>query len=422
MGYYPQWMQSDFPVSKIDLDVVTHVIHSFGWPDKEGNILSYSNMFNYGNSEIIHAKNRKFLLALGGGGNGEGFPVVVASADLRKKFINNLIKICEDYGYDGVDIDWEQPKSATERSNLNLLISEMDSIFYAYNPNLLITMAVPISNWSGQWYDFYTLKQHIDFFNAMTYDIHGAWSNHAGHNSPLYQSPSNDPDGSCETGINYLVQFRGIPAEKINMGVPFWGKQYNATKINGAFTGDVADIRYYDIPKLIGNGWEYKWDSEALAPYLVSDDNSKILTYDNPESIRLKSEYAIKRELGGLMIWALGYDVTNSGQELIGSIRKNYLSIQSLENDIIIKRFSLQTYPNPFNSSCKIKFELQNKGFTKVTVIDITGKQVDQLIDQQLSKGNYQLTWNATKEMSGIYFIRIESENYSSTKKVLLLK
>jgi len=48
--------------------------------------------------------------------------------------------------------------------------------------------------------------------------------------------------------------------------------------------------------------------------------------------------------------------------------------------------------------------------------------EVDQLIDQQLSKGNYQLTWNATKEMSGIYFIRIESENYSSTKKVLLLK
>ena len=216
--------------------------------------------------------------------------------------------------------------------------------------------------------------------------------------------------------------YDSIIAEKINMGVPFWGKQYNATKINGAFTGDVADIRYYDIPKLIGNGWKYKWDSEALAPYLVSDDNSKILTYDDPESIRLKSEYAIKRELGGLMIWALGYDVTNSGQELIGSIRKNYLSIQSLENDIIIKRFSLQTYPNPFNSSCKIKFELQNKGFTKVSVIDITGKQVDQLIDQQLSKGNYQLTWNATKEMSGIYFIRIESENYSSTKKVLLLK
>ena len=43
-------------------------------------------------------------------------------------------------------------------------------------------------------------------------------------------------------------------------------------------------------------------------------------------------------------------------------------------------------------------------------------------IDQPLTKGNYQLTWNATKEMSGIYFIRIESENYSSTKKVLLLK
>ena len=42
--------------------------------------------------------------------------------------------------------------------------------------NFLITMAVPTSNWSGQWYDFSSLRPHIDFFNAMTYDIHGSWS------------------------------------------------------------------------------------------------------------------------------------------------------------------------------------------------------------------------------------------------------
>jgi len=45
VGYYPYWMQSEFPPDEIDLNVVTHVIHSFGWPDKEGNILSYSGMF-----------------------------------------------------------------------------------------------------------------------------------------------------------------------------------------------------------------------------------------------------------------------------------------------------------------------------------------------------------------------------------------
>ena len=105
VGYYPYWMQGEFPPEKINLEVVTHVIHSFGWPDKEGNILSYEGMFNSGMSDIIHAQDRTFLLSLGGWGNDEGFPIVAASADLRKTFINNLIQVCEDNGYDGVDLD-----------------------------------------------------------------------------------------------------------------------------------------------------------------------------------------------------------------------------------------------------------------------------------------------------------------------------
>ena len=119
-------------------------------------------------------------------------------------------------------MNWEHPFSNEDRQNLNYLMSEMDSIFNAHNPELLITMAVPISNWSGQWYDFSILRSYIDFFNAMTYDIHGSWSGHAGHNSPLYPSPPGDPDGSCSTGINYLLYTRGIPENKINLGLPFW--------------------------------------------------------------------------------------------------------------------------------------------------------------------------------------------------------
>ena len=73
------------------------------------------------------------------------------------------------------------------------------------------------------------VDEETDFFNAMTYDIHGGWSSHAGHNSPLFLSPAGDPDGSCKTGIDYLVYSRGIPSGQINLGLPFWGKKYNAT-------------------------------------------------------------------------------------------------------------------------------------------------------------------------------------------------
>ena len=50
------------------------------------------------------------------------------------------------------------------------------------------------------------------------------------------------------------------------------------------------------------------WDNDALCPYLIKDDETQIITYENPESIRLKCEYALQEEIGGVMIWALSYD------------------------------------------------------------------------------------------------------------------
>mgnify|MGYP001038433129 CR=1 FL=1 len=422
VAYYPYWMQSEFPPEKIDLDVVTHVIHSFGWPDKEGNILSYSGMFNSGMSDIIHAEDRTFLLSLGGWGNHEGFPVVAASADLRKTFINNLIKVCEDNGYDGVDLDWEFPESATDRTNLNLLVMDMDSMFNAYNPDWLITMAVTTANWFGQWHDFNTLKQYIDFFNAMTYGMHGTWTSHNGHNSPLYQSPANDPEGSCHTGINYLTIYRGIPKSQINMGVPFWGLEFNATEINGSFTGDIKDVRYTEIPSLIGNGWTRKWDEDALVPYLVNDEKTKILTYDDPESMRLKSEYVIEKELGGMMIWALGYDQINNGQELIRSIKRNYLSVESEPINSVPLQFSIKSYPNPFNSSLKIQIDVSIDQFVSIDIFDVAGREVDGIINQYITKGSYTFAWQAKEHRSGLYFVRLMSKSATISQKVLLIK
>ena len=165
----------------------------------------------------------------------------------------------------------------------------------------------------------------------MTYDIHGSWSSNAGHNSPLYQSPPGDPDGSVETGINYLVNTRGLPENKINMGIPFWGKKYNASTINGSFSGSAVDMQYSEILPLINNGWTYEWDNVAKCPYLVKEDQSKIITYDDPLSIQYKCEYAQSRDLGGIMVWALGYDDMDSEESLTDAINTYWLNT---ENDI----------------------------------------------------------------------------------------
>ena len=116
------------------------------------------------------------------------------------------------------------------------------------------------------------------------------------------------------------------------------GQKYSTYDINQSFSGTVEDMWYHEIVPLIDNGWSYHWDSNAFCPYLIKDDASKIITFDNPESIGFKCEYAKTQNLGGVMIWALGYDIVNGGQELIQSIGENYL-----END--------SEHINPFTSS-----------------------------------------------------------------------
>ncbi len=68
VGYYPQWVINNLSVDEIDLQVVTHVMHSFAWPNDDGSISSYDGMFGSGYSDVIHEQNSKFLLSLGGWG------------------------------------------------------------------------------------------------------------------------------------------------------------------------------------------------------------------------------------------------------------------------------------------------------------------------------------------------------------------
>ena len=426
VGYYPYWVQDAFPPQDLDLETFTHINHSFAWPDEEGGIESPAGFFDASIADHIHNNNRKFILALGGWGHTEGFVSSTSTYELRSTFISSIIDKIIAYGYDGVDIDWEYPQTTQQKNNLTYFIEELDSVLYDFDPELLITMAVPISNWSGQWLDMSALRPHVDFFNAMTYDIHGSWSSNAGHNSPLYQSPPGDPDGSVETGINYLVNTRGLPENKINMGIPFWGKKYNASTINGSFSGSAVDMQYSEILPLINNGWTYEWDNVAKCPYLVKEDQSKIITYDDPISIQHKCEFAQSRNLGGVMVWALGYDDMNSEESLTASINSNWLNAENNKKSTLPSGIELYTYPNPFNPLMKINFYLPVREKVDLKLFDMRGRLIESIVSGEYGEGNHLLSWSPSSTgfrlSNGIYFLELNTPSQRINKKVLYLK
>lgn len=81
-----------------------------------------------------------------------------------------------------------------------------------------------------------------------------------------------------------------------------------------------------------------------------------------------------------------------------------------------------QNYPNPFNPVTNIKFDIPKSGLVKITVYDLLGREVTSLVNQQMQPGSYSVDWDASNYPSGVYFYRIETETFTDSKKMILLK
>ncbi len=81
-----------------------------------------------------------------------------------------------------------------------------------------------------------------------------------------------------------------------------------------------------------------------------------------------------------------------------------------------------QNYPNPFNPETNIKFDLKKREAVKLTVYDLLGKEITQLVNEELSAGTYSIKFNGSNYSSGVYFYKLQTADYSETKKMFLVK
>jgi hypothetical protein len=100
------------------------------------------------------------------------------------------------------------------------------------------------------------------------------------------------------------------------------------------------------------------------------------------------------------------------------------LGVSAVEKtDILPSVYSLeQNYPNPFNPTTIINFSIPESGNVKLAIYDALGREVDILIDKEMTAGNYNADWNASNFAAGIYFYSITVNDFTSTKKMVLLK
>ena len=422
IGYYPHWLKSDLPPEKIDLYHLTHIIHAFAWPNSDGTLSTYTEMIDADLNYQVHLGGKQILVSLGGWGNSTAFADVTGDASLRSTLISNIISFIQQNDYDGVDIDWEFPSSLADRENLTLFMSELRSALDIVDTGYLLSMAISSGNWYGQWVDYEKLVNMCDWFGVMTYDFHGGWSSHAGHNSPI-SSPSNCSDGSVETSLSYLRDQRYIPSTQLVLGIPFYGKMFNAPVLYESFTGNVTDLEYRKIPSYINADWSRLWDDYSKVPYLMSSDATKLITYDDSISVAKKTEKAIQEDLSGVMIWAIGQDLINGRQPLLEAVGNSMRAVSVINNIPSPETMRLyNSYPNPFNSSTTFQFRIPQNSHLTLDILDINGGIVEKLFSGKLEKGSHFVTWNPPHISSGIYFMVLQSNNNIMTNKLLYIK
>lgn len=320
IGYYASWKKAEFPHTLIAYKYLTHIAHAFAWPDPQGNLVipqgySYPELL-----QTAHANGVKVLLSLGGWGNCAGFPGAVSTAENRARFVGQLVDYCRAHGYDGVDLDWEFVSNDTEKFNFSLFVEALAAAFRSGSPRLSLTMAAPSGDYWGRWIDYERVSASFDYISFMTYDFHGAWSDHSGHNSPLYGC--GDPCGSFDDTFQ-CARGRGVPLDKLVLGLAFFGRSFDCGGFGRPFTTSEY-YAYVDAMALPDTDWDLLWDGCAQVPYKLRKDGGKILSFDDARSVSLKCQYVKDVGAAGLIIWELSHDYRNGKAELLEVVGKSF--------------------------------------------------------------------------------------------------
>lgn len=280
--------------------------------------------------------NIKVVISIGGWNDSDKFSDA-ALPENREAFVSSCIDMFingnfdADNGvvdadvFDGIDIDWEYPGTCgatcnarpEDTENFTALLVEFRRQLDNINQDLLLTVATPASEYHYSFIELGEIYQYLDWINLMAYDFHGSWEPNGptNHHANLYTSgydPST-PVMSANIAVQGYIQ-AGVPAEKINLGLPFYGRGW-------ASVPDINDGLYQSAGRIPRGTWEkgsedYKvlknkgypgfWDEETQAHWIYN--GNVFWTYDNETSIISKMDYIHSQDLSGVMFWELSGD------------------------------------------------------------------------------------------------------------------
>lgn len=335
LGYYTSWSRYDrnYVPGDVPLDRISHLVYAFLDVTENGEVIYGDEAGDKANLSKLRERKQnhpdtRMSLSIGGWTLSEDFSDAALTAERRQRFARTAIRLMREYDFDGIDVDWEYPGGGgmaknTVRSedpqNFTLLLKELRrqldaagsddgrdydlSIAAAANPAKIDRLEVE------------KIEPHVDYVNVMTYDFCGPWSDRTGFNTPLY-SPSSGGSSDVDGGMQYWAK-QGVAKSKLNLGLAFYARCFASVPdrndglhqpFDGTPSGTWSDPGVTDFVHVKNTlkpdpVYSSYWHDEATVPWLYSPSEQLFVSYENPESIKAKVQYAEQNGFGGVTFW-----------------------------------------------------------------------------------------------------------------------
>ncbi|KUI70476.1 putative chitinase 3 [Cytospora mali] len=245
---------------------------------------------------------------------------LVASPSNRAAFISSLITFMDQYGFQGVDLDWEYPVdparggNPADTANLVLLTQEMRA---AFGTNFGISMTLAPDYWYLRYFDAKAMESYVDFYGFMAYDLHGYWDQDVETLGSVVRGQADIRDIGNDT---LPLWFDELDASKINFGIALYGRGYTLSSPScnellcpfsgpskpAVCTNSDGIMSLVEIEQLIeGKGLTPTYLPEAMMKQITWDD--QWIGYDDADTIVAKKAWADAQCFGGTMAWSVDF-------------------------------------------------------------------------------------------------------------------
>lgn len=323
IGFLPSWMVARGSI--IHIDELSQIIYFGLGVNGNGEIIKYGLDNNpvaewqYLRSDYMKniineakAKDIKVLITIKNFDN-ESIDTLLSNPIYSDTFMRQLQGLIKEYKFDGINLDFEyfSDSDFPTKKYLNPFLEKVAGSLKKDNPQLIISLDVNASVvMNDRAYDMVKIGEIVDQVIVMGYDFRSANAKRAGFTAPLY-APGN------QISIDRSIQSLNgrVANEKVILAVPFYGYEWET--INDGYQSETVEnsgalATYMRIKQLISSrkDIEKHWDDWAMAPWLSYRQSGAIkhIYYDDSESINKKLNYIKEQKLGGVAIFALGYE------------------------------------------------------------------------------------------------------------------